>query len=279
MTYLPSGGCSSHSHGTKFLVAFMQSSSSNPVLELYPATKRTTTVRVDVKTPAFLVNNNPVVNTFGSYTNALHQAFSLPVSVIPSGVASVFHGIEVTASLSVGLFGMDSEGSSCDGFMAMPVDMNGLEYYIMSHAQGGLSEFIIVAELDNTVVKIILADAGPQLRFTYSGTTYTSGSTLTIPLNAYRVFQAQSSGDFTGTKIVADKRIAVYSGSVNSAVAPGQVAVPTTGLLVETLFPTTSWGTSHYIVPIPDRSRGDMVKLITKDDVTEVTFRYSAQGN
>lgn len=237
-------------------------------------------MRVTVKTPGYLTSGNPTLNTFFDFPNGLHQPFVLPSVVIPQGVVKLARVVEVTASADIALYGMTTtDSTSCDGYLALPVDALGTEYYVVTHNQGGsrLAEFTIIANQAATVT-ITLPDAGSRLRFTYGANVYRSGIILTVTMAVNEVFQIQTDGDPSGTKIVATSAVGVLSGSVNTAVAPASLQNPVTGHIVETLPPTNSWGTSHFVVPVSDRARGDLLKMVTHDDDTEMTFYYSAAG-
>ena len=270
-------GCSADNYGTKYLVSFMESTATDPKLELFPATKRTNAVRVDAQTG---LGASTTVSTFASYTNGLHQAILLPSALKPEGVVLDTAAVEVTADADIGLYGMYTDDESCDGFLALPVDALDTEYYVMSYDQGGsrLSEFVVMAEQAATLVTITLPEAGPQLRFTYNTVEYKSGDTFSVTLNSFEVFQVQSAGELSGTKILATKRVGVISGSVRSAVAPASVLNPVAGHMMETLLPTSSWGTNYFIVPVSDRSRSDIIKIVTYEDDTNIDMLITAQG-
>ena len=51
-----------------------------------------------------------------------------------------------------------------------------------------------------------------------NGQTYGSGQQFTITLDRFQVYQAQSDGDLTGTRVQTSSRAAVFSGNVRTKV-------------------------------------------------------------
>jgi hypothetical protein len=75
----------------------------------------------------------------------------------------------------------------------------------------------IVATKDNTVIKYTIP-VSQGVRLTYNGVTYGDNQTLTINMNAYQVILFQYGNDLSGSRIVSNFPVAVFSGIVHTIV-------------------------------------------------------------
>ena len=120
------------------------------------------------------------------------------------------------------------------------------------------AEIGIVASEDQTRVRItILRSKG--VSFTYNGDQYNEYKPLDIRLDKHETFQLQNVeySDITGTKIEANKRVAVFIGMLQTNVGGGDV-----DHTVEQMPAVHSWGKSFGIVPFPDQTSGYRVKIV-----------------
>lgn len=56
-------------------------------------------------------------------------------------------------------------------------------------------------------IAIFTATGKPRTSVNYKGLVYTDGETFTMSLTQYETFQAQSRGDITGARIIADQPV------------------------------------------------------------------------
>ena len=137
-------------------------------------------------------------------------------------------GFMLTSSIDVTVHGFNGDNGACGGFMAIPVDRLGYEYYTLSRFrfdQDDRSEFGVVATQDNTTVFIQLRFVFEAVGFEYEGVTYRSGTEndeLTVTLNAFESIQLVAlpadNGDLSRTRIIADKPVAVFTGNIQTSI-------------------------------------------------------------
>jgi hypothetical protein len=219
------------SSGTEFRLAF-ETNGAAGVLSLQILGESGTTGSVDISGLGF---SSPFsIPTGGLTTVVLPAAAMLSTS---DGVEAL--GVHVTANKTVVVYGLDTADGSADSYLALPVPALGLVYYTVSYTPdvAFTSQFAVAATADGTHVTVTpTATIGSHL----------PGVDFVIALDAGQVYQGQSSGDLTGTKIVADLPIAVFSGNPWAEVPIG------TGYadhLAEQLLPTASWGTDVFLIP------------------------------
>ena len=188
-----------------------------------------------------------------------------------------FSGISVSSTSDVSVFGISSSSNTCGGFMVIPVDNLGTDYYAVTYqpdrALGSKYPQIgIVATEADTIVQITLPLTG-NILVTYSDITYSNGQTITARINQFETIQIQEQNynDLTGTHVTANKKVAVFSGNVLTDVTLFE-SITSDDHIVAQVPPTTSYGTSFGIVPIPDRSSNDVIKVVAREPNTRVTI-------
>lgn len=194
-------------------------------------------------------------------------------------------GMEIKASTPITVYGMNSQTGTTDGFLALPLEALGTEYYVMTWnaltgGQGSLSsEFAIVATEDNTTVTITpTEDAGFFDEDGIFFQTRFAGLPFDIPLNRLDVYQLQTNfvdDDFTGTHIVSNRPIAVFSGNICANVP--EFDITACDHLVEQLPPVRSWGTEYVAVSLQSRIGGDSFRIMASEDNTTVTIQGTVE--
>ena len=185
--------------------------------------------------------------------------------------------ILIQADDEVVVYGLNKERYSSDGFLAYPTDVIGYEYYTVSHVpSNGNTEFAIAASYDDTMISIRFPDRrlGIPIRVEYDGRTYRGGDVLNFTLQSYQAFQCISydKADLTGSYIVSDKPVAVFSGNVRTWVGESD----SRDHLALQLPPTQAYGKQFPIIPTPNRSVGDVIKVIASVPGTNVRVENTA---
>ncbi|XP_013416786.1 collagen alpha-2(I) chain-like [Lingula anatina] len=80
--------------------------------------------------------------------------------------------------------------------------------------------------------------------------------------------QDQNQADLTGTHIKASNPVSVFSGNIRTSVGDGV----SRDHLVEQLPPVNSWGKQFIVIPVPGRTRGDVIKIVASVTRTTVTM-------
>jgi len=168
-----------------------------------------------------------------------------------------------------------------EAFNVYPVSALGNRYFVLSYNSHGVgsstvswtpSQFAIVAPFDNTEIEII-----PSVRTIKNGL-----QTQNIILNAGDVYLVQAemsfnmpTNDLTGTEIISNNPIAVFSGHQRAF-------IPYTGfgsrdILIEQLPPIATWGTNAIITPfnqpssITNTNANDIFRIIASNNNTRIT--------
>lgn len=185
----------------------------------------------------------------------------------------IFH---ITSSSDITVYGLNQAETTSDAFIALPADVLGQEYIIMSHnaisssSVGNYdtpSQFAIVATQDNTAVTI--TPSAP----TSQNTAGTQKKVILDKGDAYLVQTPRNAvTDLTGSAISSDKPIAVFSGQQRTKMP---VSFSSRDHIVEQLAPIPSWGGSAFITPYPlangaNPTLYDRYRVLAAFDNTEV---------
>lgn len=175
--------------------------------------------------------------------------------------------VHITADTTISVYGLNSRYQTTDTFLGLPTTVLGTEYRAVGYtklASDLLSAVSIVATEDETDVEItptVTTTTGrpPGVPFKVrlrKGDVYTVGAR----------WESIGTCDLTGTRIVANKKISVFSGH-NCAYVPSKVEA--CNHLVEQLPPVTAWGLHYYVGNLKERSRYTY-RVIASEDKTRV---------
>lgn len=175
--------------------------------------------------------------------------------------------VYIKADTTISVYGLNSRYQTTDTFLGLPTAVLGKEYRAVGYtklASDLLSAVSIVATEDDTEIEI-----------TPTATTSTGrppGVPFKIRLRKGDVYTVgarwESIGpcDLTGTRIVSNKKVAVFSGH-NCAYVPSKVEA--CNHLVEQLPPVTAWGLHYYVGNLKERSRYTY-RVIASENKTRV---------
>ncbi|KAI8513851.1 Carboxypeptidase N [Branchiostoma belcheri] len=246
--------------GTEFMVGFLQNAyarSPNPELELFITSASSTPTSVTVSAPGASFTRRLTV------TDAVVQVVSLPQSLALSGNEKAQKGVSITSDTEIIVYGVNKVRHSTDGFLGLPIDVIGKEYFVASYTRSvEPSEFGIFATEDNTDVEITLRG-----NTVYGGVAYSTGSVIRSVLNKFEAVQFQGS-DLTGTQVTSNKPVTLMSG-VQCVNVPAGVSAP--DHIVEQIPPVNTWGRRFVTVPLAVRTGGDIFRIVAARDGTIVT--------
>ena len=202
---------------------------------------------------------------------------------------SQFKGIRVKApgNRKIVVFGQHEEEASNNVYLALPIVSQpaGTSYqYIVASIRGDSgtnsqakdSVALIVGTENDT--KIILNPSVPithpyapaQINRTFFPGTPVRFRTITI--QTFQTFYLQvRGGDISGTHIIADKPISVFSGHECANVP---VNSQPCDILIEQIQPIDTWGTEVVTIPLKTRG-GDILKVFASQDSTTVNITYT----
>ena len=255
--------------GTHFIIGFMENYQSTIPVELFVTTMRTTRVSVRITAPKLL---SAGLNTAFTVTSGEVKHITVNKLIRCSGNEMAMKGIELKASDEIKVYGINKERYSTDGFLALPVDILGTEYYSMSYKPAypshERSQILIVGVEDRTRVSIRLSAALGVHKVYWNRRNYRGGQSFYVNIHKYNTFHFYSSGDLTGTFIKSNKPVAVFSGNKCARILNGAC-----DHIVEMLTPVKTWGKEFITVPIPDRRIGDVFRVMSMEDNTKVTVK------
>lgn len=268
--------CKKTTLGTDFWIAFMESRNYNRDHELR-------LIVTSSQNTFFTITTGPNNAVHGTFTVTADSAIEvvLPWQTIEaSGSENIQNrGVHLVAQDPVSVYAVNWDQHSADITVVYPTNALGSKYFAMCYQPyidpdnpgsggGRNSEFIIVATEDDTQVKITpskLTDGGIPKDSTFEKT-----------LNRGQVFQVQSEnipgsakngqGDLTGSKVEADKPVAVFSGSLSTTVPAGSCCWDH---LFEQMPPFHAWGRNYFTVPLKTRI-ADRIRILAAEDNTKV---------
>ena len=202
---------------------------------------------------------------------------------IPNMEASTYSHIDYgiylkLSSDKVTVIGQNYESHTSDSYLALPTiklkTVTEYAYYAMSvHSPNSYSSILIVGTEDNTQIHL---EATQSTRI-YSSRYYryrgyyndvSRGSRYSFVINRLQTRYMESTSDLSGTKIIANKPVSVFTGH-RCAYVPYNYG--NCGYLIEQIPPTTSWGTSYYVAPLATRT-SYTIKVLAAYDSTNVTI-------
>ena len=266
--------------GTEFLVAFMENevkvSTAPVVLRIFIASEFKANVVVEYPDGSRL--RYTIMPDDVQTVDVLAQWMSTNSELIER------KAIRVTSDVPIVVYTMNSRVKSTDTYTAIPVKHFGTEYMVVTRGvdryridrtrpdptidtSSRQGEFLIVANHDNTTV-------------TYTTTARTErglfpGIPYTVNLDKGETFLVKGakgpSGDhdLTGSRIVADKPIGVFSGHMRTSIP--RADPNNKDHLCEMLLPTSKWGFEHVTTPFQNTTVGDMIRIVAQHDGTVVT--------
>lgn len=236
-------------------------------LELFITTTSNNNANVNITTP--LYNSGFLSTIVVSRGNIVKQ--ELTNGLRGNGIEMSNKAIRITASEEVTIYGVNKEQYSTDGFVALPVDTLGTEYVAVTWTDE--AELMVIATEDNTAVSIKFPTTSPgtPISITIFSATYGNGDTLNITMNKYETLHFYQDGaDFTGTRILSSRPVAVMSGNKKVKVADTGTGT-SSDHLVEQLMPVDTWGKEFFTISTPDRSLGDFFRIVACEDSTIVS--------
>ena len=200
-----------------------------------------------------------------------------------------FKGIHIKAqgNRRIIVIGQHEEEASNDAYLALSVipQPPGISYeYIAASILGDAgtvsqskdSVALIVGTEDDTE---IILESSVVIRHPFApaaiGGEFLPGTPVqfrTVTIQRFQTFYLQvRGGDISGTRIIANKQISVFSGHECANIP---LAVQPCDILIEQLPPIDTWGTEVVTVPLRTRS-GDILKVFASQASTTVNVTYT----
>lgn len=213
------------------------------------------------------------------------------VTVRDSSDRTKYIRVQAEEGKTISIYGVSDEQRSTDGFVALSCDGMELgvpfqkyEYGIVSSAitpnpssSLTFSEFLIIPCEDDTVIQIIpsqvLTITSTDFRTVRFGKGISPSSARWESSSGDRPRAGETLlishlNDLTGSIIRSNKPIVVMSGHQCAQVPAGFTACDH---LVEQIPPSTTWGYTFLLNPLAARESGDIYRIVTVNDDTEVS--------
>ncbi|XP_076085689.1 IgGFc-binding protein-like [Mytilus galloprovincialis] len=261
--------------GTEFLVAFMD----NKVLhghdikpELFVTTDSRHLVHINISSPG--ISNSQLRTQFTVSRGQVHLV-QIDTSYRLDHTESSQKAILIQSDKDIVVYGVNRESHSDDGYLALPTDALGTEYYTISYSPSYYyTLFTAIGVYNDTSVSIHLPNT-PHLNVTLNGHNYHRNQWINLTLNRFSTLEISSVADLTGSHILSDKAVGVLSGNKKAVVGN---AGKSRDHLVEMLLPVSSWGKKFVTIPIPERHAGDIFRFLGSEDNTQITVHGLIEG-
>ena len=259
---------------------------------LWVTTKESTPVNFTVATIFGLLAS--VVATPGESTYVdIPLGFVVFDSTVNSALDTRFKGIRIKAEddRRIVVFGQHEEVASNDAYLGLPVISRppGTSYeYIAASifgdsgtaSQAKDSVALIIGTENDTE---IILEPSVVIRHPFApaatGGLFIPGVSVqfrTVTIQKFQTFYLQvRGGDISGTRIIANKPISVFSGHECANVP---LAGVTCDIVIEQLQPIDTWGTEVVTVPLRTRS-GDVLKVFASQNSTTINVTYTNISN
>ncbi|MEE6482046.1 hypothetical protein FKM82_013131 [Ascaphus truei] len=249
--------------GMEFITVFMQNHNPKeiPQLELLvTGTSPSTSVSVTINKSNFKkdvkVGKGETVKIPITEPIELHGSGTSPSSVT------------IKADADVTVISRNYKPASADTALLYPVHELGTEYYVITPPWGPDSEyteFSVVTYKYPSKVEILLKGAVKVL-----GKDYKPGSKIELTLEPFQAIQIQSRNDLSGTKVIAQRPVAVLSGHTCSQKNGACDHV------YEQLLPVDSWGTKFLIPALSFQPKNDVAFVGASQD-TFIDYQSGSQ--
>ncbi|XP_046326818.2 mucin-5AC-like [Haliotis rufescens] len=255
--------------GREFIVVFTEHIQDYSTLELFLSTEEPTPVSVTISAPlepetqaAITATVNQGESTRVTLSKLINLKFSAVynrgISVVSSGDICVqgFTNSEYSKYISVG------------AFIAYPVNSFAKEYIVVACCEDNSCEIAVVSSVDETNVTVYLQISNNK-KVAFSGNDFYDGDTINITLNRYQAVQLQSTGDLSGSRVIASEPVGVFIGTDLTRIGSRGVG----DFLGEQLLPSHVMGMDYFLMPFPDRTVGDVIKIVAEFANTKITFQ------
>ncbi|XP_046546208.1 uncharacterized protein LOC124256280 [Haliotis rubra] len=254
--------------GKEFIVGFLDNEETGTSLdlEIFVTTISNSPANVTVTAPAYI----PTLLLETIVARGTVSKLTLPYVLRGVGSASEMKGILIESTEEITVYCVNQETYSTDAFVAVPTEALGTSYYILTYRTN--PEMLFVGTEDGTDIHIILPSPSQPISIVFGGVTYIDGDVLKLRIGRFEtvhLYQEQTNVDFTGTFIQANKPIAVFSGNRK---IPVPILAGSSDHVVEQMTPINTWGKEFVFISTPDRTTGDLVRIMAAEASTTVTI-------
>ena len=219
--------------------------------------------------------------TTGTISGKDSTTVNLPSSLIASSYNDQNKGIYLkTNNTDVTVIGQTIPSSGGDTFLALPtvkVLCTEYVYYGISVSSGAYSgsKVLIVGTEDDSVINLTVAQS-VNIKVNDAVISLHHGIEYSLKVNRLQTVYIESRLDLTGTRIVTDKPVSVFSGH-ECGYVPSSI-YSNCMHLIEQIPPTSYWDKTYYIAPLQGRS-GYTIRVLAAYNSTEVIIDCNNKKN
>ena len=181
-----------------------------------------------------------------------------------------------TSGNRITVFGQNQRSTTSDTFLILPVTsycITEYTYYALSVVRSSsryrnyYSSVLIVGTHNNTVMKLTVTQP-VTIAVGDVTTNLTAGKQYSFVINRLQTVYVRSHEDLSGTKVVTDKAVSVFSGH-----ECGRIPWNTgdCDYLIEQIPPTALWGKVYYIAPFATRT-SYTITILAAYSITDVSI-------
>ena len=225
-----------------------------------------------LSTPINFTIEAPVAGFYhtGVVNGSIEALVNLPFSVAVFYNHRDYKGVYLRADNdAVTVIGQNELNQYSETFLVLPYKRSSVStqyvYYgisVRGYDTSYQGAILIVGTEDNTVMKLTVT----QTSTTNFGNTLNTGTEYSFVINRLQTFYIRSRYDLTGTKIVTDKQVSVFSGHELAQIPQSTCC---SDPLIEQVPPVTSWGRVFYTMPLATRT-SYTIKVLASHDLTEI---------
>ena len=266
--------------GNKFLLTFFE---NYPLFD--PSYHHTVFVTTEEREEVSFVVEAPGIGFKSVETATLGKVVSVQVPTLLTN-SSVTHVsnrtviVEAEKGKTIIVYGMNEKVYTADAFLILPTmstELYNTSYkYISASYTPNFEGFLAIIpqfSKGNTEVNVHFHFSGISKVLYYhnvaNNTYYFDNDNLHFTLNASQSVYLLGKGDTTGTVIVTNKPVSVFSGQMCSNVP---FSIPFCDHLVEQFPPVSTWGTRFVTVPLKYRTAFDVFRFIAAYHCTNVSI-------
>ena len=242
--------------------------------------------------------DTPVEFTVSTINGTVFTGFARPQEItyvrMPLGIivsdstqpntAERFKGIHIKTKdgKKIVVFGQNEQVASNDAYLALPVVTlpggRSHEYIVASiHGDPGNAQqakdsvaLVVGTENDTEIIikpSVVIPNAFASAETGYRFVPGVPDYLNTITIQKFQTFYLQvRGGDISGTRIIANKPISVFSGHECANVP---LSSQPCDMLIEQIPPIDTWGSEVVTIPLKTKG-GDIIKIIASQDATRV---------
>nr|XP_034302507.1 IgGFc-binding protein isoform X2 [Crassostrea gigas] len=259
--------------GKDFILGFMEASnahtgdSSRIPLKLFITTSSLGTVSVSISAP-FAKDTYPGENI--TVTKGVVRQVKLPKSLRVLGTKRSHKAVHINSSDEIVVFGVNGADFSTDGFLGIPVDVLGAQYFVPSFYSNSQrfykSAIVIVGTKDRTSLQIKIKSTNGGI-IILENKRYGNNDWLNTTISRFEVLQLQCRSDLTGTFVQSSQKISVFGGSTVTNIGTGT----SRDHIEEQIPPVNVWGKRFAMSPVP-HTNPNVIRVLASEDDTMITI-------